>query len=95
MLLRPLHVALLVGIAAILPASTARADDDNKPTADERTRIEAALRGLGFESWGEIERDDDGQAWEIDGAHGTDGKEFDIKLAADDLHEIEREEDDD
>jgi Peptidase propeptide and YPEB domain len=92
--IRPLCVALFVVTAAILTAGTPRADDD-KPTADERTRIEAALRGLGFESWGEIEREDDGRAWEIDDAHGADGKEFDIKLAADDLHEIEREEDDD
>ena len=92
--IRLLCMALLVGVAAILPAGAPRADDD-EPTADERTRIEAALRGLGFASWGEIEREDDGRAWKIDDARLADGKEFEVKLAADGLHEIEREQDED
>jgi hypothetical protein len=64
---------------------------DRPPTPDERARIEAALRSLGFESWEEIEFDDG--HWEVDDARRPDGKEFDLKLEADTLRVLEQEED--
>lgn len=80
---------LLAGLLAMPLA--AHADED--PTPEERTRIEAALRDLGFVSWEEIEREDDDRVWEVDDARLPDGTEYDLKLAADDLRVIERERD--
>ena len=86
-----LKVALLAGGLIVTPTLVARADD--APSPEERTRIEAALTALGFVSWGEIEREDDGRVWEVDDARLADGREFDLKLAADDLRELSREPD--
>lgn len=80
---------LLAGLLAMPLA--AHANDD--PTPEERTRIEAALRDLGFVSWDDIEREDDGRVWEVDDARLADGTKYDLKLAADDLRVIERERD--
>ena len=60
------------------------------PTPEERTRVEAKLRGLGFERWSQIEREDDGREWGIEDARLTDGRQFDVRLAADDLRELSR-----
>lgn len=76
---------LALGLAAAMPAHAADA-----PTADERNRIETKLRSLGFERWRSIEREDDGREWEVDDARMTDGREFDVRLATDDLREISR-----
>lgn len=80
---------LLAGLLAM--PIVAHANDD--PTPEERIRIEAALRDLGFVSWDDIEREDDGRVWEVDDARLPDGTKFDLKLAADDLRVIERERD--
>ena len=88
------HIRRLVPVAGALLAfglfvpAPARAAD--APTPEERARIEAALRTLGFERWGSIEREDDGREWEVDDAHMADGREFDVRLAADDLRELSR-----
>ncbi|MHB0670459.1 hypothetical protein [Roseomonas mucosa] len=49
---------ILAAALADLPTAAPRADDDC-PSAKERVRIEAALRGFDFVHWGEIEREDD------------------------------------
>jgi hypothetical protein len=72
--------ALGLGIGAIL-AAPALADDDRPPTAEERTKIEAALKAEGFTAWKEIEFDDN--RWEIDDATHTDGKVYDVYLRKD------------
>ena len=53
-----------------------RGDD---PLPEHRTRIEAALRRLGFMSWRGIKD-----------ARLADGRRFDVRLAADDLRELSR-----
>ncbi|SDD95054.1 PepSY domain-containing protein [Belnapia rosea] len=87
-----LHSWILAAALAVLPTAAPRADDD-RPSPEERVRIEAALRGLGFVRWGEIERENDGRAWEIDDARNAEGRQYDLKLAADDLRELWRRED--
>jgi hypothetical protein len=79
--MKMLHSKVLCSFAAIalvyaFLAEAARAD--RAPTQEERSRIEQSLRGLGFQSWGEIELDD-GQ-WEIDNAQHEDGKKYELKL---------------
>lgn len=74
------------------PIAAAQADDD--PTPQERTQIEAALRQMGFTSWDDIEREDDGRVWEVDDARGADGHKYDLKLSVGDLREISRKRDD-
>jgi len=67
-------------LAAILALSSAPAiADDRAPTADERTRIEAALTAAGYSSWEEIELDEN-DGWEIDDALHTDGQKYDLVL---------------
>lgn len=78
-------------LAVLLAAPVARADE--RPSPEERSRIEAALRQLGFASWGEIEREDGGRAWEVDDARRSDGTKYDLELAADDLRVIKQERD--
>ena len=64
----------------LLPLFSAPAlADDRAPTAEERTKIEAALKAEGFQSWGDIELDDD-RAWDVDDARHSDGKEYDLEL---------------
>lgn len=72
--------ALMLGLGAII-ATPALADDDRPPTAEERTKIEAALKAEGFTAWKEIEFDDN--RWEIDDATHSDGKVYDVFLRKD------------
>lgn len=82
-------VALALGLAASAAAQQQRTEND-APTPEQRTRIEAVLRERGFVRWKEIEREDDGRTWEVDDAHTADGRRFDLRLSADDLREIAR-----
>jgi hypothetical protein len=75
-----IFAALALGLGAII-ATPAFADDDRPPTAEERTKIEAALKAEGFTAWKEIEFDDN--RWEIDNATHTDGKVYDVYLRKD------------
>ncbi|MFC7474616.1 PepSY domain-containing protein [Dankookia sp. GCM10030260] len=61
------------------------------PTAEERARIETALRGLGYVRWDDIEFEHG--VWEIDDARAADGREYDLKLNPDTLAVVEREPD--
>lgn len=79
---------LAIGGSLLLSAPAAQAGD--APTPEQRQRIESVLRQMGFTSWGDIEREDDGRKWEIDVARGADGRKYDLELAADDLREIRR-----
>jgi hypothetical protein len=88
-MIRALRPAVLA-VAIALSAAPALADE--APSAEDRTRIEAALRQLGFTAWGEIEREDD-DTFEVDDARMPDGTKFDLKLAAADLRVIEQERD--
>jgi len=81
-----LALALLAGTAG---ATQALARD---ATAEERGRIESALRAQGFQSWGSIEMDDG--LWDVDDARKADGSERDIRLTPDDLSLIDTEEKD-
>jgi hypothetical protein len=72
--------ALALGLTAIV-AVPAFADDDRPPTAEERTKVEAALKAEGFTGWKEIEFDDN--RWEIDDAIHSDGKVYDVYLRQD------------
>jgi len=65
--------AVTIAIFAAAPAFADRA-----PTAEEKTRIEAALRTAGYKSWGKIELDD--KKWEVDDAVDQSGKKFDLDL---------------
>jgi len=53
------------------------------------------LRNEGFSNWGKIELDEDDDVWEIDGAHASDGRRYDLWLHPDTLAIIGREPDDD
>ncbi len=72
--------AVMLSLSAII-ATPALADDDRPPTAEERTKIEAALKAEGFTAWKEIEFDDN--RWEIDDASHADGKVYDVYLRKD------------
>lgn len=87
-----LVAALTLAAVVATPIAGARADDD--PSPQERARIEAALRQMGFTSWEDIEREDDGRVWEIDDARAPDGHKYDLKLSAGDLREVSRKRDD-
>jgi hypothetical protein len=80
----------ILAIFALAVLSDALADE--RPTAEERAKIEAALRSHGFVRWGEIERDD-GATWEVDDAYTTDGRKFELKLRVDTLDIVKRESD--
>jgi len=68
---------------------------DRAPTPQERSRIETVLRSQGFTRWGKIELDDDDDVWEIDGAHASDGRKYNLQLEPDTLEIVAREPDDD
>lgn len=68
----------LLAAASLFAAAPAFAED-RAPNADERTKIEAALKADGFTTWGDIELDD-GRVWEIDDARHSDGKEYDVDI---------------
>jgi len=76
----------LSGFAVATPALADRA-----PTAEERTRIEAAVRAAGFTKWEEIELDDG--VWEVDDAIDASGKEWDLKLDPKTMEIVKRVED--
>ncbi len=80
---------LVAGLSAAVPAHA-----DERPTGEVRTRIEANLRSIGFERWGEIERSDDGRAWKVDDARNQDGRKYELRLSSDDLSEMRRRLDD-
>lgn len=83
---RLIRAASLAVMAA--PVLVSRASAGRAPTAEERPRVEAALRRLGYVSWDEIEFEDD--LWEVDDARDAEGREWDLKLRADTLEVIER-----
>jgi hypothetical protein len=71
---------ILAAPFALLTAFAASAfADDRPPTAEERTRIEAALRAEGYTAWNSIELDDN-RVWEVDDARDAEGKEWDLDL---------------
>ena len=71
-----MRLIVAAALVALLPAA---AFADRPPTPEERTAIEAVLKGAGYTSWEEIELDDDGH-WEVDDAVGANGKDYDLKL---------------
>ena len=87
---RILLLAFVTALLLSLPGIVMAGDD---PTPAERTRIEAALRALGYVSWDDIEREDGGRKWEIDDAVAADGTKWDLELAGDDLRVLKRERD--
>jgi Peptidase propeptide and YPEB domain len=68
---------------------------DRAPTPQERSRIETMLRDEGFTRWGRIEMDEDDDLWEVDDAHASDGRTYDLQLHPDTLSIIGREPADD
>jgi hypothetical protein len=68
---------------------------DRAPTPQERSRIETVLRAEGFTRWGRIELDDDDDLWEVNDAHASDGRTYDLRLHPDTLAIIGREPNDD
>jgi hypothetical protein len=86
------RLAMFAILAALTCGSTFARADDRAPTDDERSRIEATLRGSGFVSWEEIEFDDG--RWEVDDARGQDGREYDLKLDPATFEIVSRKEDD-
>lgn len=82
-------LGILVGTLAIGMAATPALADDRPPTADERAAIEQVLTDGGFVGWDEIEFDDDGY-WEVDDARTSDGRQYDLKLAAETYEILER-----
>ena len=90
---RDLVVATVtMGAVIATPVAVAQAKDD--PTPQERAAIESTLRQMGFTSWHDIEREDDGGVWEFDDARAADGRNCDLKLSLADLREIGRKRDD-
>jgi hypothetical protein len=91
-------IALGLGpmLAAVPPARAQQAatqqptTPDDAPSPAERARIEAVLRERGFVRWKEIEREDGGRTWEVDDAYTAEGRRYDLRLSADDLREIAR-----
>lgn len=82
-----------ISAAAFLAVAGQPVLADRAPTPEERSRIEAVLRQQGFTRWDDIEFDDDGPAWEVDDAVGTDGRSFDLKLDPNNLSIIKRDPD--
>ncbi|MDJ0386802.1 PepSY domain-containing protein [Roseomonas sp. E05] len=78
--------ALALALLAAAPA-LARA-----PSADERARVESALRAQGFVGWRGIEMDDG--LWEVDNASRGNNDVRDIRLTPDDLTLIDASEGD-
>ena len=85
---------LFFATATTLAILTGPALADRDPTPEERTRIEAELKNLGFTSWEDIELEDDGSVWEVDDAVDASGQEFDLELKVDTLEVLERDADD-
>lgn len=83
--MKPLILAAALAGLAAAPALA----DDRAPTADERARIEAALKADGYTSWGSIELDDD-KTWEVDDAIDAEGREWDLDLDVQALNVVKR-----
>lgn len=66
---------LLISAALVLPAQA-----DRMPTAEEKTKIEAALKAAGFSKWEEIEFEEGDREVEVDDAVHSDGKTYDLEL---------------
>ncbi|MGE0222341.1 MAG: PepSY domain-containing protein [Acetobacteraceae bacterium] len=81
----------LIGALAVAVSSLQPALADREPTAEERLRIETALRAMAFTEWEGIELE--AGMWEIDDAIGPGGEEFDLKLRPGTLEIVEREPD--
>ncbi|MCB5174667.1 PepSY domain-containing protein [Microvirga lenta] len=77
--------------AAFAMASLTPALADREPTAEERVRIEEAMRAAGYTAWEEIELDDD--VWEVDDARAADGTQYDLTLDPETIRITGREED--
>lgn len=75
--------------AAAMSVFAASAYAGPPPGAEERTKIEDALKAEGFTSWGKIELDDDGY-WEVDDAIGADGKRYDVDLGKTDYRILKK-----
>jgi hypothetical protein len=73
-----LKTTILAAALVTLAAAPAFAED-RPPTADERVRVEAALRADGYTAWGEIQLDD-GRAWKVDDAVDAEGREWNLDL---------------
>jgi hypothetical protein len=70
---------LAVGaIALALAAAGCTTSREQVPTAQERTRIETALRAGGYTKWeGIVMREG---AWRVDDAKSVDGRTYDLRL---------------
>ena len=75
---------LILAAPFLLLAAAPAFAEDRPPTADERARIEAALKTEGYTSWGSIELDDN-RVWEVDDAIDAEGKEWDLELDVESL----------
>lgn len=71
--------AMFVAASALFLLPVSAMAEDRAPTADEKAKVEEALKADGFTSWGKIELDD-GKKWEVDDAKHSDGKEYDVDL---------------
>jgi hypothetical protein len=70
---------IVLAASALLLAAGSAFAEDRPPTADERVRVEAALRADGYTAWGEIQLDD-GRAWKVDDAVDAEGREWNLDL---------------
>lgn len=82
-------LGIFIGALTLGMAATPALADDRAPTAGERAAIEQILSAEGFVGWDEIEFDDDGY-WEVDDARTSDGRQYDLKLAAETYEIVER-----
>lgn len=69
-------VVLAAGLVAVVPPV-----EGSIASPAERARVEAELRGMGFEGWRSIARAGGGQEWQVDDARLADGRQFDLRLA--------------
>lgn len=88
------HFPRVVAAALAILVTAVPAFADDRPSPEERTRIEMQLRERGFQTWGEIERENAGREWEVEDARHADGRKYDLRLATEDLRELSRRLDD-
>jgi Peptidase propeptide and YPEB domain len=93
MMMRRRHLFAVVPALPVLAALAApRPAAAREPAPEERARIEAVLRSLGYAAWDEIELDDG--RWKIEEAKRADGKEeFNLWLDPVSLQVVRIEED--
>jgi hypothetical protein len=84
------HWIVVVVLLAFVPETSLA---DRKPTPEERTVIERALRSKGYRAWADIEIEKRGRVWEVDGALDRNGRRYDLKIRADTLRIIKRKRD--